>query len=63
MLRAGADLIQLYTSLVYEGPFLARAIVRGLSRELDADGAQTLHDLVATKPKTNGATHGGAVLS
>jgi dihydroorotate dehydrogenase len=63
MLRAGADLVQLYTSLVYEGPLLARAIVRGLSHAIDHDGAQTLRDLVSTKPHTNGATHGGAVLS
>ena len=62
MLRAGADLVQLYTSLVYEGPLLPKAIVRGLSRALDDDGAKNLHDLVATKPHTNGA-HGGAVLS
>ena len=29
-LDAGADLVQLYTSLVYRGPFLPREIVRGL---------------------------------
>lgn len=30
MLEAGADLIQVYTGFVYEGPFLARTIGRGL---------------------------------
>ncbi len=30
MLDAGADLIQIYTGLVYEGPFLPAAITRGL---------------------------------
>lgn len=30
MIAAGADLIQLYTALVYEGPFLAARIARGL---------------------------------
>jgi dihydroorotate dehydrogenase len=30
MLQAGADLIQVYTGFVYEGPFLPRAIARGL---------------------------------
>jgi dihydroorotate dehydrogenase len=30
MLAAGADLIQLYTGLVYEGPFLPARLVRGL---------------------------------
>lgn len=32
MLDAGADLIQLYTALVYEGPFLPARITRGLVR-------------------------------
>ncbi len=31
MLDAGADLVQLYTGLVYEGPFLPAAITRGLA--------------------------------
>ena len=30
MLNAGADLVQIYTALVYEGPFLPAAITRGL---------------------------------
>jgi dihydroorotate dehydrogenase len=30
MLDAGADLVQLYTGLVYEGPFLPARITRGL---------------------------------
>jgi dihydroorotate dehydrogenase len=58
MLRAGADVVQLYTSFVYEGPLLPRRIVRGLGRALDAEGAATLRDLVATSnQKTNGAAH------
>ncbi|MBX3441986.1 MAG: quinone-dependent dihydroorotate dehydrogenase [Planctomyces sp.] len=32
LLDAGADLVQLYTALVYKGPFLAAAISRGLRR-------------------------------
>lgn len=32
MLDAGADLLQLYTALVYEGPFLPVAVNRGLAR-------------------------------
>ncbi len=31
-LDAGADLVQLYTALIYRGPFLPRDIVRGLSK-------------------------------
>ena len=30
MLDAGADLIQLYTGLIYEGPFLPARLTRGL---------------------------------
>jgi dihydroorotate dehydrogenase len=47
MLRAGADLVQLYTGLVYEGPLLARSIVRGLSRAIDAEGARVLAELTS----------------
>ncbi|MFO0936854.1 MAG: quinone-dependent dihydroorotate dehydrogenase [Gemmataceae bacterium] len=32
MIDSGANLIQLYTALVYEGPFLAARLARGLSR-------------------------------
>jgi dihydroorotate dehydrogenase len=48
MLRAGADLVQLYTSFVYEGPSLPRTIARGLAKEMDAEGAKSLVDLRAT---------------
>lgn len=37
-IRAGASLVQLYTALVYEGPGLARRIVRGLATLLERDG-------------------------
>jgi dihydroorotate dehydrogenase len=33
MIAAGADLIQLYTGLIYEGPFLPARLVRGLPRK------------------------------
>ena len=46
MLRAGADLVQLYTGFVYEGPLLPRMICRGLSAVLDRKGARTLAELV-----------------
>lgn len=58
MLRAGADLVQVYTSFVYEGPALAGAICRGLIHQMIADGASSLADLVATRlppHRTNGA--------
>ena len=37
-LRAGADVVQLYTGLVYEGPSLAREINEGLLELLERDG-------------------------
>jgi len=48
MLRAGADLVQVYTSFVYAGPLLPRTIARGISRQLDAEGVEALAELVAT---------------
>jgi dihydroorotate dehydrogenase len=37
-LQAGASLVQLYTSLIYEGPGLLRAIHRGLAERMRAPG-------------------------
>ena len=41
-IRAGADLVQLYTGLVYAGPGLVGEINRGLLRLLERDGFATL---------------------
>lgn len=41
-LRAGADLVQLYTGLVYEGPALAREINRGLLTLIERDGFDSI---------------------
>jgi dihydroorotate dehydrogenase len=57
MMRAGADLVQLYTSFVYEGPFLPRRIASGIRRELDIEGAKALRDLVATTETPAGSGH------
>ncbi|GGA78859.1 dihydroorotate dehydrogenase (quinone) [Brucella endophytica] len=43
--RAGADLIQLYTGLVYRGPGLPGEIVRGLSERLKREGVKNIRDL------------------
>ncbi len=51
MLRVGADLVQVYTGFVYEGPLLPRKIARGLLHRMEAEGAATLHDLL------RGASH------
>jgi dihydroorotate dehydrogenase len=56
MLRVGADLVQVYTGFIYEGPLLPRAIARGLLRQMDAEGVSTLHDLLrGPSHGTNGA--------
>ena len=40
--QAGADLVQLYTGMIYHGPTIANDINRGLSRILDERGAEKL---------------------
>jgi dihydroorotate dehydrogenase len=45
-IRAGASLVQLYTGLIYEGPFLPRRIVRGLHALLTRDGFSHLREAV-----------------
>ena len=47
-IRAGASLIQIYTGIVYEGPFLARRIVRGLIRILEREGVSRLPQAVGS---------------
>lgn len=48
-IRAGADLVQLYTGLIYAGPGLPRRIVDGLSRALDISGAPNIGALRGTR--------------
>ena len=45
-IRAGASLLQVYTGLIYEGPLLARSIVRGLRRLLARDGFAHLREAI-----------------
>jgi dihydroorotate dehydrogenase len=65
MLRAGADLVQVYTGFVYEGPLLPRMLSLGLLAALEREGVATLEDLVATLPPkaTNGVHANGALPS
>ncbi len=51
-LVAGADLVQIYTALVYEGPALVRRIVSGLARRVRESGRETLAEAVA-KARSN----------
>jgi dihydroorotate dehydrogenase len=43
-LVAGADLIQLYTAFIYQGPGVVKEIVRGLAERIHAQGASNLAD-------------------
>lgn len=45
-LRAGASLVQLYSALVYQGPWLAARMSRDLMRKMDEKGVARLVDLI-----------------
>lgn len=45
-ITAGADLVQLYTGMIYEGPGLARRIVTGLAERLDREGVVSIAEVV-----------------
>lgn len=48
-IRAGASLVQLYSAMVYDGPGLARRIVRDLERLMRRDGFATLAEAVGSE--------------
>ena len=48
-LEAGADLIQIYTGLVYQGPGLPQKIARGLSRLADRENLNNISEIVGRK--------------
>jgi len=45
-LRAGADLVQVYTALVYQGPSLVRRINEELLELMERDGAKSLGEVI-----------------
>ena len=45
-ITAGACLLQIYTSLIYEGPGLVRSLVKGLQQKLGENGMQHLSQAV-----------------
>lgn len=45
-ITAGASLVQIYTSMVYEGPGVVRRIVEGLAEQLHAHGFKSLNEAV-----------------
>jgi len=48
-IRAGASLVQLYSAMVYEGPGLARRIVRGLEALMRRDGFTSIAEAVGSE--------------
>lgn len=44
-IQAGADLVQLYTGMIYQGPAIANDITRGLSKILDERGVAHISSL------------------
>jgi dihydroorotate dehydrogenase len=48
-LRAGASLVQLYSAMAYQGPGIARRIVRGLERLMKRDGFATIAEAVGSE--------------
>ena len=53
-ITAGASLVQIYTSLVYEGPGTPRAIVNGLRERLEEAGLRHLHEAVGIASNLSG---------
>jgi dihydroorotate dehydrogenase len=48
-IRAGADLVQLYTGMIYGGPALPGHIVRGMVRFASAEGLSSIRDIRDTR--------------
>jgi dihydroorotate dehydrogenase len=47
-IRAGANLVQLYTAMVYEGPGIAKRIANSLARRLKREGFASIAEAVGT---------------
>jgi dihydroorotate dehydrogenase len=48
-IRAGASLVQLYSAMVYEGPGIARRVVRGLETLMRRDGFGSVAEAVGSE--------------
>lgn len=48
-IAAGASLVQVYTGFVYEGPLMARRLLRGLLARMDREGVRELRALVGAE--------------
>lgn len=49
MIKAGADLLQVYTGLIYEGPALIKKINRGLVNYMKKSGLDSIHQIPKEK--------------
>ena len=47
-ITAGASLVQIYTGLVYEGPSIAKSVVKGLLERMSREGMSQLREAVGT---------------
>ena len=45
-ITAGASIVQLYTGLVFEGPGIAKSIVKGLKKRVESEGLESISDAV-----------------
>jgi dihydroorotate dehydrogenase len=48
-IRAGASLVQLYSAITYEGPGIARRIVKGLERLMARDGFASIAEAIGSE--------------
>jgi dihydroorotate dehydrogenase len=48
-ITAGASLLQIYSGMVYEGPQITRAILKGLAKRLAREGFTELREAVGTE--------------
>jgi dihydroorotate dehydrogenase len=48
-IRSGASLVQLYTAMVYEGPWIGLRIARGLAQRLKREGFRNIAEAVGTE--------------
>jgi dihydroorotate dehydrogenase len=51
LIRAGADLVQIYTGFIYGGPGLPAALARGLAARVDSAGACSIAELRGAHPR------------
>jgi dihydroorotate dehydrogenase len=48
-IRAGANLVQMYTGFVYQGPLAAARVTRGLAAILDRENLRSVSELASTE--------------